>query len=84
MIKSLKKGLINIQNGDGNKCVKWYLVRYLQLVKLTKILQKSLILKTLNSLRYSQNRKKTCISNIIFGHENREKFPISVSIKHIF
>ena len=83
MIKSLKKGLINIQNGDDNKCVKWYLVRYLQLVKLTKI-ELNLILKTLNSLRYSQNRKKNCISNIIFGHENREKFPISVSIKHIF
>ena len=50
----LRKGLINIQNIDDSECFKWCLVRYLnpadhypaRITKLTKILLKSLILKT--------------------------------------
>ena len=49
-----RKGLINIQNTDGNECFKWCLDRYLypadhchqELQKLAKIWQRDLILKT--------------------------------------
>ena len=49
-----RKGFINIQNIDNNDCFKWCLVRYLKSADvrqqesqtLTKILPKSLILKT--------------------------------------
>ena len=41
-MRTLKKGLINVQNIDDNKCFKWCLVRYLHLVdhkprRITKI-----------------------------------------------
>ena len=48
-----RKGLINIQNTDDNECFKWCLVRYInpenhhpqELQKLTKMLQRDLILE---------------------------------------
>ena len=52
-----RKGLINIQNTDDNKCFKWCFIRYLdpanhlpaRLQKLTKNLQIGLILKNFQS-----------------------------------
>ena len=41
-----RKGLINIQDSDDIRCLKWSLVRYLnpaELEKLTKVLQENLL-----------------------------------------
>ena len=61
-----RKSLINIQSSDDNECFKWCLVRYLnpanhhpgRITKLTKILQRDLILKTLNFQKKKQRHSE--------------------------
>ena len=88
-----RKSLINIQNSDDNECFKWCLVRYLnpanhhpgRITKLTKILQRDLILKTLNFQKKNRDihkiEKKNSIGISVFGYENKVKYPIYDSKK---
>ena len=74
-----RKGLINIQNTDANKCFKWCLVRYLnpadhnprRITKTDEYFAKRLDFK-------ERIRKKEFHRYSIFGYENKEKYPIYV------
>ena len=90
-----KKGLINIQNVNDNECFKWCLVWYLhpadhhstKLRRAEKYFAREFDFKNIKFAikiadthkNKNKKKKKNCISNIIFGHENKERYPSYVS-----
>ena len=83
-----RKGLINIQNIDDNKCFKWCLVRYLnpenhhpaRITKADQDFGKTLDFKDIIfPVKINKIENKNSISINAFGYENKEKYPICVS-----
>ena len=86
-----RKGLINIQNIDDNKCFKWCLVRYLnpenhhpaRITKADQDFGKTLDFKDIifpvKIRDINKIENKSSISINAFGYENKEKYPICVS-----
>ena len=82
--------MINVQNIYDNEPCKWSLVRYLNLPdrnpgrieKADKKFVKKLDFKDMKDpvkIKYIHKIKKRIPSTLVFGYENKEKHPISVS-----
>ena len=92
-----RKGLINIQNIDGNECFKWCFVRYLnpgeyhpkRITKADEVFPKRLDFKDIKLSVKSRDihkiEKKNSIGISVFGYENKgyclQAFTISEKIK---
>ena len=78
-----RKGLINSENTDDNKCFKWCLVRYLHPVG--KDFARRFDFKDIKfpvKIRdICKIEKNNCMSVSLFGYENRQKSPFYVSKK---
>ena len=89
-----RKSLINIQNTDDNECLKWCMVRYVNLAdhnprNITKADKDFAKRFSFKDIKFPVNTKDnhklekknfTCIS--VFGYENKEKYPIYVSKRY--
>ena len=76
-----RKGLINIQNTDGNECFKCCLVRYLNPAdhhpaRITEDIKFPVKTRDIHKIE-----KKNSIGISIFGYENKVRYPIYVSKK---
>ena len=89
-----RESLINIQNTDDNECLKWCMVRYVNLAdhnprnitKADKDFAKRFSFKDIKfPVKTKDNHKlekKNSICISFFGYENKEKYPIYVSKRY--